>query len=75
MLWVGRGLVAVGAALMVWALGMDVSIPDPTGTYGALANNDLMNQRLLFATVGAGTFISGWLALILRSLAAMRTQP
>lgn len=65
MVWIGRALIGAGLLMMVWAATMNVTVPDPSGLYGALANNDLMNQRLLFGMFGVGAFISGWLALIL----------
>lgn len=64
----GFVLLGVGVALALYALGMDVAVSDPGGSYGALANNDLMNQRLLFGMLGTGAFISGWLALILAQM-------
>lgn len=68
MRWIGRALIGAGLVMMVWALTMNVTVPDPSGTYGGIANNDLMNQRLLFGLLGVGSFISGWLALILERM-------
>ena len=68
MRWIGRALIGAGLVMMVWALTMNVAVPDPSGAFGDLANNDLMNQRLLFGVLGAGVFISGWLALILEQM-------
>ena len=64
---VGRVLLAIGVALALWAFFMPVAVIEPLSG-DAVANNDLLNQRLLFAFVGAGCFISGWLALILDAL-------
>lgn len=61
---IGRVLVAVGVALTLWAFFMPVAVVEPLSGE-AIANNDLMNQRLLFALTGVGAFIGGWLALIL----------
>jgi hypothetical protein len=60
-------LMVAGAALAAAALAMDVSLPSEAfgGVAGErIANNDLLNQRLLFAVLGAGLWVSGWLALI-----------
>lgn len=67
MLIIGRVLIAIGLLLFAQALLMPVAVPDPGGM-GPIANNDLMNQRLLFAVVGGAAFVGGWLALILRAL-------
>ena len=68
MLWIGRLLIGAGAGLMLWSLLMSVSVPDPSGQFAYLANNDLMNQRLLFGVLGGACLVSGWLALILNRL-------
>lgn len=68
MRWIGRALIGAGLVMMVWAVTMNVALPDPSGAYGDIANNDLMNQRLLYAMLGVGAFISGWLALILEQM-------
>jgi hypothetical protein len=68
MVWIGRALIGAGLLMMVWAATMNVTVADPSGLYSALANNDLMNQRLLFGMFGVGAFISGWLALILEQM-------
>lgn len=68
MLNVGRGLIALGVAMLAWAFAMNVSVADPTGEFASLANNDLMNQRLLFAITGSAAFIGGWLALLVRAV-------
>lgn len=66
----GVGLLFAGAAMVVWAFLMNVSVSG--SDYGDLprqiANNDLMNQRLMLAVVGSGAFVSGWLVLILSRL-------
>lgn len=70
----GFALLAIGLGLMTWAVLMNVSVPNPGGAEAgfpeAIANNDLMNQRLVLAIIGAGAFVSGWLALILDRLTA-----
>lgn len=64
---IGRALVGMGVALCVWAFFMPVAVIEPMSG-GAIANNDLLNQRLLFALVGGSLFIGGWLALILEAI-------
>lgn len=61
-------LLAVGLALALYAIGMNVAVPDPSGDYAGIANNDLLNQRLLFGGLGGAAFVSGWLVLILDRL-------
>lgn len=62
---VGRVLVGIGIALIAFTFFMEVSVPDPTGGLDRIANNDLLNQRLLIAIAGTAAFIGGWLALLL----------
>ncbi|MFN3585190.1 hypothetical protein [Phenylobacterium sp.] len=71
----GFALLAAGLALIGWAFVMSVAVESPAAVIdgfpdGLVANADLMNQRLLFGVIGAGLFISGWLALILDRLSA-----
>lgn len=68
----GRILIGVGVALFAFAFFMNVTVPDPSGEYPAIANNDLMNQRLLIAMAGLGSFLGGFLALILNAMKANR---
>lgn len=64
---IGRVLVGIGVALTLWAFFMPVAVIEPLSG-DAVANNDLLNQRLLFALTGGGTFVGGWLAMILDAL-------
>lgn len=68
----GVALICAGLALIGWAFVMNVAIdPAPMdGRLDLIANNDLMNQRLMFAVVGSAVFLSGWLALILDRITA-----
>lgn len=70
----GRILIGVGVALFAFAFFMNVTVPDSSGEYAAIANNDLMNQRLLVAIAGLGSFLGGWLALILAAMKANSPQ-
>ncbi|WP_292085316.1 MULTISPECIES: hypothetical protein [unclassified Brevundimonas] len=63
----GRVLVGIGVALTLWAFFMPVAVIEPLSG-DVIANNDLLNQRLLFALTGGGTFVGGWLAMILDAL-------
>lgn len=61
-------LIGVGVALIGCAFFMSVAV-DGGDTFGAVANYDLLNRRLLFGVVGAGSVVSGFLALILKAIA------
>lgn len=63
----GRVLIGIGVALTLAAFLMPVAVVEPLSG-SVIANNDLLNQRLLFALAGSGTFIGGWLALILDAI-------
>ncbi|HEY1071507.1 hypothetical protein [Brevundimonas sp.] len=60
-------MVGIGVALTLWAFFMPVAVIEPLSG-DVIANNDLLNQRLLFALTGGGTFVGGWLAMILDAL-------
>ena len=64
---IGRVLVGVGVALTLWAFFMPVAVIEPLSG-DVIANNDLLNQRLLFALTGGAAFVGGWLALILEAV-------
>lgn len=68
---VGFCLLALGAVITAWAFLMNVGVESTSEMAGfpdRVANNDLMNQRLLLGITGSGVFISGWLALIIDRL-------
>lgn len=60
-------LISIGVALIGNAFFMSVAV-DGGASFGAIANNDLLNQRLMFAVVGAGALVSGFLSLILKAI-------
>ncbi|MNU34497.1 hypothetical protein D3C71_230790 [compost metagenome] len=60
-------LIGVGVALIGNAFFMSVAVDGGDG-FGAIANNDLLNQRLMYAVVGAGSVVSGFLSLILKAI-------
>lgn len=64
---IGRALIVAGLALAVWSVMMQVAIPLP-GTGELIANNQLLNQRLLLAVLGGSTAICGFLALIVAEM-------
>ncbi len=64
---VGYILIGVGVALIASAFFMNIGVDAGDGA-GAIANNDLLNQRLLCGVVGAGSMVSGFLALILKAI-------
>lgn len=64
---IGRVLVGFGVGLTLWAFFMPVAVIEPLSG-DAIANNDLLNQRLLFALTGCGAFVGGWLAMLLEAI-------
>lgn len=60
-------LIGAGVALIGNAFFMSVAV-NGGDSFGPVANNDLLNQRLLFAVVGASSVISGFLSLILKAV-------
>lgn len=64
---VGYILIGVGVALIASAFFMNIGVDAGDGA-DVIANNDLLNQRLLCGVVGAGSMISGFLALILKAI-------
>jgi len=63
---VGYILIGVGVALIATAFFMNIGVDAGEGS--VIANNDLLNQRLLCGVVGTGSMVSGFLALILKAI-------
>ncbi|MNF18171.1 hypothetical protein D3C80_2220980 [compost metagenome] len=60
-------MIGAGVALIGNAFFMSVTV-DGGDSFGPVANNDLLNQRLMFAVVGASSVVSGFLSLILKAV-------
>lgn len=62
----GYVLIGLGVGLIIFSLTMNVALDG--GEYGLMANNDLMNQRLVYAVIGSASVICGFISLAIKAI-------
>lgn len=62
----GYVLIGLGIALIIFSLQMNVAVDG--GDLGLMANNDLMNQRLVYAVIGSASAICGFISLAIKAI-------
>ncbi|WP_312814457.1 hypothetical protein [Brevundimonas sp.] len=60
-------LIGTGVGLILFSLTMNVAV-DGGADFGPMANNDLMNQRLIYAVIGSASVVSGFISLAIKAI-------
>lgn len=65
-------LIGLGIAIIAYSLTMTIAV-DGGDEFGLMANNDLMNQRLVYAVIGSTAVICGFISLAIKAISRIST--